>query len=82
MCKLLGVPTKPKHRWAMEMACRLRYQGSPALHGCWLDESINAELRGVCKVAHRMVFATRVLLDFNSLHARASQKRKREGHNA
>ena len=49
---------------------RLALQGSPVLVGTWLDEHINGFLAGIASVAHRMVWNSRVLVDFRVAHKR------------
>ena len=55
---------------------RLPEMGSPALHGTWLDESLNKKLRSVSQAAHKWVWRFRVLHEFNKLEKGDAKKRK------
>ena len=60
----LEVREKPKDHMVVHMANRISFQGSPALYGNWLDESINKLLKSVAQGAHACNYPRRVLLDF------------------
>ena len=51
--------------------------GAPALHGTWLDESLNGALRQICNAAHRLVWHSRVLNDFTFAQGTSRRKRAR-----
>ena len=61
--------------WFHNVSSRLARMGSTALHGTWLDESINADLRKVAAAAHRLVWHTRVLNEFRVGVGDTSRKR-------
>ena len=62
--------------WLHNVSPRLPRMGSPALHGTWLGESIDADLRKVVTAAHRLVWHTRVLNEFRVGFGDRSRKRK------
>lgn len=49
---------------------RLQTHGSPALQGCWGDESANFELKPICRTAHEAHWHARVLTDWTCIEDR------------
>jgi hypothetical protein len=64
VCEKLQWATKPKDHELMHLVQRSLEQGSPALYGNWLDESLNKHLKGIAAVAHRAVWERRILSEF------------------
>ena len=60
----IGLPAKPKDHMLIHMADRIRIQGSPALYGNWLDESLNRVLRDIAAGAHSSVHDRRLLSEW------------------
>ena len=77
----LEVHEKPKDHMVVHMANRISFQGSPALYGNWLDESINKLLKSVAQGAHASNYARRILLEFpkafSASQARSSEAKRR-----
>eukprot|EP00969_Alexandrium_andersonii_P226072 9983448-Alexandrium_andersonii.AAC.1 len=46
---------------------RLARMGSPAHWATWQDESINAVVKRIANVAHRRVWAERILIEFKAV---------------
>ena len=65
-CQQLGVPSKPKHHFLLEMGARLRITGSLALSATFPDEGLNKVIKQIGQSAHRMVWSLRVLEEFES----------------
>ena len=70
----LNQHARPKDHMLMHMQNKIAFQGSPALYGNWLDESVNRLLKQVAQGAHASNHARRVLLEFPPAYA-ASQAR-------
>ena len=49
---------------------RIRFFGSPAWAGCWLDEGQNIVLKSICGRAHPSHWHARVLSTYKHLQAR------------
>ena len=60
----------------MHMARDCYRKGSPSLWACWLDESLNQNLKRIAASAHRAVWHARVLETSNLFLARKEKKRK------
>ena len=72
----LGVREMPKDHYLVHLADRIRFQGSPALYGNWLDESLNRLLRDVAAGAHSAVHDRRVLIEFAKAHNNDIKRRR------
>ena len=72
----LGLRFLPKDHMLVEMSLRCRELGSPALYGCWLDESVNRLLRDVAAGAHSLVHERRTLVEFPKAFENERKKRR------
>ena len=59
---------KPKDHVLQHLSLRIMEQGSPALYGNWLDESLNKLLRDVAAHAHAAVHDVRVLMEWQKAY--------------
>ena len=71
----LGIGIKPKHHGMMEMARAIRTDGSPAITGCWDDESENKGVKQIARRAHEAVFHQRMLSTWAFVSRRGSKRR-------
>jgi hypothetical protein len=57
----LGVFT-PKHHLMLHMILRAPFFGNPWSHHTFLDESLNKQLKAVCRLCHQLTFDSTVLI--------------------
>jgi hypothetical protein len=70
-----GVYT-PKHHIIYHLLEKIGYQGNPREYACWLDESLNRQLKGACRNVSQATFEHSVLLAMRDLmRPDASHKR-------
>ena len=82
MYTVLGLAAKPKDHMLVHMSYDIPAKGSPALYGCWLDESINRILRDCASGAHALNHDRRILAEFPTALAlleKTRQTRRRTG---
>ena len=76
MVHVVGLAAKPKDHMLFHLAHEIPFKGSPALYGCWLDESINRLLKSVASGAHSLVHDRRVLSEFPRAYENDLKKRR------
>ena len=54
----LDIHGSPKNHQLLEMATRLREQGTPAVYSCWKDEELNGQIKKMASVCAKSAHAT------------------------
>lgn len=69
----LGLHTKPKVHELAHMAHLIRTRGAPGNWGAWYEEGLNRWTARISKSAHRAVWHTRVLSEFEQAYGLLSR---------
>ena len=77
LCKLAGIPLKPKHHLLLHLVARTAKHGSPRYYSTFEDEGVNKMLKHVGQAAHRSVWEIRVFLHFGRAELTRGHKRGR-----
>ena len=64
MLHVVGLAPQPKDHMLIHLCFDIPLKGSPALYGCWVDESINRILCDCAAGSHSLVHDRRVLAEF------------------
>jgi hypothetical protein len=67
----------PKHHLMFHLCIRAREHGNPWLYHTFLDESLNKQLKAVCRNVHQMTFESTVLSKMVETLRRLDRKRVR-----
>ena len=73
----LGI-TLPKTQLLLHCILRARWLGNPTLHGTFLDESLNSNLKNALRLCHQHRFEVLGLAKINSLFARDGIRQRTE----
>ena len=67
----------PKRHLMVHLIARIPWYGNPLSYACWVDESLNRQLKSSCRMVSQATFESSILLATRAANYRYVKKRKR-----